>query len=193
MPRPSRRDDLVRTAIEVFAECGFHAAGIDLLLDRAGVSKKTLYNHFASKDELVVAALETYGEEFLRALVAEVGALQTTPTSRLLAVFDVADRWFASDGFHGCLFINAVGEFSAQESPVRAAAERFKRRVRDYLLELVTAVGVRDGEGLADELALLLEGAIVTAQVSAASGAAATARKAAATLVESSRRRSTRG
>jgi AcrR family transcriptional regulator len=184
MPHPSRRDHLLRSAIAAFARSGYHGLGIDALLAEAGVSRKTLYNHFASKDELIVATLETYGGEFLRDFRFEVEAATDDPRARLLAIFDVAQRWFAAGDFHGCLFINAVGEFSESDSPVRRVARHFKRDFRHLLGDWARAAGVGDADDLADQLALLVEGAIVTAQVSGRPGAADTARRAARTLVE---------
>lgn len=184
MPRPSRRDHLVQTALALFSAHGFHATGIDRILEQAGVSKKTLYNHFRSKDELILAVLKDYDGRFRNDFVRSVERAAKTPRARLLAVFDVAGEWFSSSGFYGCLFINAIGEHASEDSAIRRVCQEFKRLMHDYLLELADQAGLPRPAALADQLALLLEGAIVTAQVSKQPNAARTARQAARLLIK---------
>ena len=84
----SRRDHLVDTALEMFCRDGFHATGIDKILAHAGVAKMTLYNHFRSKDELILAALRRRDEKFRNWFMRAVERLGKTPRNRLLAIFD---------------------------------------------------------------------------------------------------------
>lgn len=183
MPQPSRRDHLIETAITLFCERGFHATGIDLLLETAGMSKKTMYQYFRSKDELIYAALRHHDGVFRNGFMKAVEAAGATPQEKLLAVFDVADTWFGDNNFFGCMFINAVGEYSEKESPIREIGKQFKQMMRNYVVGLTKEIGVLEHEALADEICLLLEGAIVTAQVSGTSCSAQTARKAAQSLI----------
>ena len=180
MPASQRRDHLIDTAIALFGESGFHATGIDTILERAGVSKKTLYRHFRSKEELILAALKKHDGEFRNGFMRQVEARATSPRGRLLAVFDVAEAWFHQNSFYGCMFINAVGEYSAADTPIRQACKDFKAMMRGYIARLCRELDAPDPEGLAEELALLLEGAIVTAQVSQQRARAAQVAKAAA-------------
>ena len=184
MPTISRREHLVETAVELFAAQGYHATGIDQIIARAGVSKKTLYHHFRSKEELILAALRHYDGLFRNGFMRQVEAAATSPRQRLLAVFDVAGQWFAGEAFYGCMFINAVGEYAEDDTPIRAVCRDFKRLMRGYLLELCQAAGAADPRTLADQLALILEGAIVTAQVSERTQAARIARNIASLLIE---------
>lgn len=185
MNHSQRREHLIDTAIALFTAKGFHATGIDLILAEAGVSKKTLYRHFRSKDELILAALKKYDGLFRNGFMRQVAAKSGGPKARLLAVYDVAGDWFETDAFFGCVFINAIGEYAAPETPLRQVCKDFKAQMRRFLAEQTAQLGVADPEGLADELALLLEGAIVTAQVSERRRAAAqTAKHAAAALID---------
>ena len=177
MPRPSRRDHLVTTAISLFCKHGFHATGIDRILETAGVSKKTMYEHFRTKEELIMAALRQYDSQFRNYFMREVEKTGTTPREKLLAVFDVAHAWFSQNNFFGCVFINAVGEYSEIDSPIRAISREFKSMMRGYIEKLAGEAGAPDPKELASELSLLLEGAIVTAQVSHLPTAAHTAKK----------------
>lgn len=184
LPRPSRREHLINTAIELFCEHGFHATGIDTILDKAKVSKKTLYTHFRSKEELILAALKHFDGIFRNHFMHEVEKAAPAPRERLLAIYDVAEAWFSGNRFFGCVFINAVGEYSEDGSPIREVSREFKRLMRNYIYELCRQARVADPEQLAKQLALLLEGAIVTAQVFDTPNAAQTAKAAAKVLIE---------
>lgn len=185
MKQSQRREHLIDTAITLFAAKGFHATGIDLILAEAGVSKKTLYRHFRSKDELILAALKKYDGIFRNDLMRRVAARSDNPKERLLAFYDVAGDWFESDGFFGCIFINAISEYAASDTPLRLLCKDFKGQVRRFIGEQTALLPVAAPDKLADELALLLEGAIVTAQVSEHSRVAAeTAKRAATALVD---------
>lgn len=174
----------MRTSVRLFAEHGFHATGIDRIAREASISKRTLYQYFRTKDELILAALRHKDGLFRNEFVKSVEVRASEPRERLLAIFEVANDWFDSQDFFGCMFINAVGEHSAADSPVRRACIEYKRLVRNYILELAAAANLEDTEPLADELALLFEGATVTAQVSGRSTSASVAQRIATVLIE---------
>ncbi|MAI61061.1 MAG: hypothetical protein CBB87_01065 [Micavibrio sp. TMED27] len=184
MPRPSRRDHLIETAITLFCEHGYHATGIDRLLATAGVSKKTMYQHFRSKEELIYAALQQYDSVFRNNFMKAVEDIGKTPEEKLLAIFDVAETWFNGNKFFGCMFINAIGEYSEQESPIRDISKQFKKLMWGYVNGLAKDACVKNHKALADELCLLLEGSIVTAQVSQNPQAAFIAKKMAQRAVQ---------
>lgn len=166
--------------MELFCAHGYHATGVDMIMQASGVSKKTMYTYFRTKEELVLAALMAYDSVFRNQFMRAVEAATTTPQDKLLAVFDVAHDWFGQNNFYGCPFINAVGEYADTDNPVRQISKLFKQQMHDYVRSLCVAAGAGNPDGLADELALLLEGAIVTAQVSGRPGAAETAKRIAA-------------
>ena len=170
----------------LFAEHGFHATGIDRILAESGIAKKTLYNHFRTKEALILEVLRQHNTEFRDYFVSQVEACSEDPQQRLLAIFDVAEAWFSLSDFFGCLFINAIVEHSEQGTAIRDVCREYKSLVRDYIESLAVSADVADPGVLADELALLLEGAIVTAQVSVNPNAAKTAKQIAATLIAKS-------
>jgi len=180
----SRRDHLVETALELFRCNGFHATGIDRILAESGCAKMTLYKHFKSKDELILAALRRRDEQFRNALMRDVERRAKTPRERLLAVFDGLGAWMAEPDFSGCMFVHAAGEFAKPNDPIHAAAAEHKRLVRSYLAGLAEKAGAGDPARLAQSLMLLLEGAIVMAHVAGAESAAADAREAARVLID---------
>lgn len=161
---PSRREDLVDAAMRVFYRHGFHASGLDSILDEGGISRMTLYNHFKSKDELIVAALRRRDEIFRNRMMKYVESKAERPRDRIRAVFDFHENWFNDPEFCGCMFINACAEFADPKSAPRLIAAEHKRAVVRYLAQLCGACGFKEPEHLAEQLNILLEGAIVTAQ-----------------------------
>ena len=180
----SKREQLINTALELFAKNGIHATGIDVIVKHSGVTKKTLYAHFGSKDELVLAVLRQYDGLARNEFMRRVESGGKTPRTRLLAVFDFAQRWFQQNNFYGCLFINTIGEFSDKDTPIRQICKEYKKLVKGYIRKLCQQAGASDPQGLAEELALLLEGATVTAQVSQNSKTAQIAKRAAKALID---------
>lgn len=162
---PSRRDDLIDAAMRVFYKHGFQASSLDDIQKEGGISRMTLYNHFKSKDELVVAAMRRRDEIFRNNLMKFVDASAKTPRERLIAVFDFHEEWFVGGEFCGCMFINASAEFSASDSAPRRLAAEHKQEIVRYLREQCEAAGFANPGDIAEQLNILLEGAIVTARV----------------------------
>jgi AcrR family transcriptional regulator len=183
LPAQSKRDQLVTTALELFYQHGFNATGIDKIIAAAGVSKKTLYNHFKSKDELILATLRKRDEQFRNVIMRDTERLGVTAKERLISVFDAHDIWFNSKNFCGCMFINASAEFSSQQNPHHMLCVEHKRLVRNYLKALAEQTNVKDPSLLSQQLNLLLEGAIVEAHVSNNKQGAQLAKTIATTLV----------
>lgn len=179
----SKRDQLIDTALDLFSREGFQGTGIDRILAESGVAKMTLYNHFKSKDELILAVLRRRDETFRNWYMREVERRASAPRDQLLATFDVLETWFNDGHYGGCLFINATAEFGDRTESIRGSCAEHKKLVLDYLTELSSKAGATDAEELAFSLNLLAEGAIVTAQVFGMPEAARRARKAAGILV----------
>ena len=180
----AKRQLLVDTAIRLFSEHGYHGTGIDRIAEEANVSKKTMYHHFRSKEELILAALKQYDGIFRNDLMNAVNREGETPYERLLAIFDVAHAWFTSGNFFGCMFINAVGEYSELNTPIRQVCKEFKALILSYIEELTDAAGIPNSRDVAASIAMLLEGSIVTAQVSGTRHAAETGKQAAKVLID---------
>jgi AcrR family transcriptional regulator len=183
MARSPRREALIDTALDLFNREGFHATGIDRILAQSGVAKMTLYNHFASKDELILAALRRRDEGMRHWLRRAVEAREREPRRRPLAVFDALADWFKSRDFRGCLFIKAAAEFGDRNAPAHAAAAEHKRLLLGYLRQLAAAAGVSEPDRLARQLMLLVEGATAAAHISGDAAAAQDAKAAAQTLL----------
>ena len=179
----SRRDHLVDTAVRLFGRDGYHATGIDKILAESGVAKMTLYKHFKSKAELILAALRRRDETFRNWFMRAVESRASTPRARLLAIYDAIEEWFGADDFSGCMFINASAEFASHDHPIHAACAEHQRLVFGYVRDLAAAAAAGNPEELAEQLVLLLQGSIIVAYVAGEVGAVRRARKAAEVLI----------
>jgi AcrR family transcriptional regulator len=186
MAASSKREQLIETALELFSKHGFHAVGIDSILAKSGVAKKTLYNHFKSKDELILAVLRYYDERFRNDLMRSVEAKTENSVERLLAVFDVMGELFNKDNFSGCLFVSAMGEFPEASTPIRRICQESKCLTLGYIKSLAEKANLKEVDQLSEQIFLLIEGAITMAQVDNSFLSAAQAKKAAKILIENS-------
>ena len=183
-PSTPKRDRLLDTAYRLFYRDGYHAVGIDTILAEAGLAKMTLYHHFSSKEELIVAALERRGQAIASAIMAAVEGAGSSPRKRLLALFDWYEHWFKSKDFNGCGFIRAAGEYTELASPVHQVVTRRKQASRALLEKVLTDLDVTSPKTLAGQIQLLLEGAIVMAHISGNPDTILLAREAALALVK---------
>lgn len=182
---PSRRAHLVEAAARLFEQQGYHATGIDHILEVAGVAKMTLYNHFKSKEELIIATLDWQNTQFMARLKAHLENGHT-PVDRLLGIFSFLERWMGSGDFRGCPFMAATQEYADRSHPIHVAAASHKRNVFALMQELAYDVGHNDGRLLAQQLLLLYEGALSVGHALDAPIAARQARRAAVTLISAS-------
>ena len=182
--RPSKRDELVRKALEIFYRDGFHATGMDQLSAETGISKTTMFKHFRSKEELILAVLRLRDENFRNWLfrrMRQAGEAQ----GQLLAMFEALGEWFAAPEFRSCMFIKAASEYPDPGHPIHAQAAEHKRLLFLQLREIAATAGAADPSALARALLLLKEGAIVTAHLGHEADPAGDARAVASMLLAS--------
>jgi AcrR family transcriptional regulator len=158
------RERIIRTAYELFTRNGLTAVGVDRIVAEADVAKTTLYRHFRSKDDLITEVLERHYQLWLLDwLEPEAHKRGASPADRLLAVFETLNEWFGDENFQGCILINALLEAHDRSSAVRQAAIRAIDDVYAFLERLAVEANAREPEGLAQQLHLLVRGAIVAA------------------------------
>ncbi|HEX5192102.1 MAG TPA: helix-turn-helix domain-containing protein [Solirubrobacteraceae bacterium] len=163
-PVSEARERLVNAAYELFSRYGIQAVGVDAIIERSGVARQTMYRHFGSKDDLVLAFLERREQLWTRRwLETEVVRRATDPRDRLLAVFDVFDGWFRSSDYEGCSFINVMLEHPDADHAVHRAAAAYLAGIRHFLEGLARQAGIADAENFAREWHILMKGAIVAA------------------------------
>ena len=156
------RGRILDTAAQLFYREGVRGVGVDRIAAEAGVAKMTLYYHFKSKDELVVAWLRRRDEEWMSWLESAVERRDSVP---LLAVFDALREWFETPDFRGCAFINAHAELGSSSPAAAEIVVSHKHALTEYLTRLARSEGAAKPEALARELLLLVDGAIVTASI----------------------------
>ncbi|GAB6051707.1 TetR/AcrR family transcriptional regulator [Magnetospira thiophila] len=159
------KDRILDTAIRLFCEEGIHATGIDRIIEESGVARMTLYNRFGSKRGLIRAALEREGETWRAWYEEELQRTGTTPKDRLLGVFNVLEKWFAREDFFGCAFLNAMAEHNKTDALIRELTLSHKKKVLAPIADLAQQAGYADPQGVAHQLGILMDGAIITAMV----------------------------
>ncbi|MFD1560710.1 TetR/AcrR family transcriptional regulator [Paraburkholderia silviterrae] len=187
---PDARERLLEAAEALIYAGGIHATGVDAIVRAAGAARKSFYTWFESKDALVAAALMRRDERWMRWFVEATMKRGRTPRTRLIGMFDVLREWFASEGFHGCAFLNAAGETASPDDPVREVARLHKARLLAFIGEQgaawAKAVGAdrRVAARLARQWLILIDGAIGVALVSGEADAALDARAAGQHLLD---------
>lgn len=181
--RQTKRDELVRRALEIFYRNGFHATGMDMLATETGVSKTSMYKHFRTKEDLILAVLRLRDENFRNWLFRRMEELGATPAEKLLAMFDALHEWFSERGFRGCMFIKASAEYQDPADAIHAQSAEHKRLLFDHLAQLARQAGAASPEDLARQLLVLKEGAIVMAVLGRGQDASRDARDAAEIVI----------
>jgi len=148
---------ILDTADRLFYGQGIRAVGVDTIAAEIGISKRTLYNYYPSKDALIVAYLS---RRFVPPKPSD-----RPPLEQILGVFEWLERGLASEAFRGCAFVNAVAELGEPTHDAAKIAVAFKEQRRLWLRDLLARTDAADPESLATQIAILVEGAIVAALI----------------------------
>lgn len=161
--QPDARTRILDSAYELFSQRGIREVGVNEVIANADVANATLYRHFKSKDDLVLAFLELREQRWTKDFV-EAGAIRrgSNPEERLLAIFDVFDEWFHRDDFEACSFINVLLELGP-EHPAGGASVWHLEQIRAIVGRFAEEAGLRDTESFARSWHILMKGSIVAA------------------------------
>jgi AcrR family transcriptional regulator len=146
------KERILETADRLFYLQGIRAVGVNTIAAEIGISKRTLYNHFPSKDALIAA--------YLAGRFVQPRPSDKPPAEQILATFDQLERRFAAKDFRGCPFVNAVAELGTEDKSVKKTAVAFKESRRVWFSDLLRQLDVTDPEELATQLTLLVDGSI---------------------------------
>jgi AcrR family transcriptional regulator len=182
--RADTRDRIVATAAGLFYAEGIHAVGINRVVEASDVAKATLYEHFPSKEELVVACVERHAANWRDNIATPARARRGAPAQRIGHVFELLGRGFVDPAFRGCPFINTAAEYPGPDGSVAHAIVAHRLSVLSLFLELLAPVPPARRRQCADQLLLIYDGALVGAQHGHGTEIARTARRAAQRLVE---------
>jgi AcrR family transcriptional regulator len=167
---------ILEAADRLFYHQGIRAVGVDTVAAEAGVSKRTLYNHFPSKDHLIAA--------YLTARLRPLPPSDAPAREQILGAYERLERIIADGSFRGCPYVNAVTELGDPRHPAAAIARQFKEERRAWYRALLERLGAKDADGLATQLQLLFEGGLAAAVVHGDAGVARAARAAAEVLLD---------
>lgn len=157
MKKQRVRESILSTAIQLFYRQGYSNTGINQIIGEAGISKSALYQHFHSKEDLLMVYLEVTGEDTLHAL-RKVAARHTTPKTKMIALFDYLEELVQQQEWYGCHFLNMVYELPEDAVRIREQVKKQKDKVRGLFAEILKPL---EREGLADEVYTLFEGALI--------------------------------
>jgi AcrR family transcriptional regulator len=160
--REEPRERILATVYELFSRRGVRDVGVDEVISRSGVAKATLYRHFPSKTELVLAFLERREQIWTSTMVSEARRRGSTAEEQLLAIFDVFDDWFHRDDFEACSFINTLLEMGTAH-PAGEASIRYLRNIRTIVEGIAMEADLTDPAGFAESCQILMRGAIIAA------------------------------
>jgi AcrR family transcriptional regulator len=180
------RERILETAQRLFYRDGFRAVGIDTIIAEAGVAKMSLYRHFPSKDDLIVAYLEESNRQLWEWLDGAVADLDD-PKEKLIGMFDAIEKLATSPECLGCTFQGTAAEFPDRDHPGHQVALAHKHTVRDRFAQLADEARLRDPNRLADQLHLLMDGAWVAARMYGPDNPASGLTEAARTLIDAYR------
>ncbi|PSL00890.1 TetR family transcriptional regulator [Murinocardiopsis flavida] len=176
---------ILDVASELFYQRGIRAVGVDTIAAESGITKRTLYDRFGSKEALVAAYLGARDERWRAFVESRIAAVPAGSPARVLAPFDALAEWTAPPpSARGCAFLNAFGELPEPDHPARAVVIGEKTWLRDRFRALLAEAGAARPDGLAVQLLSLHEGAVVAYSMAGERGAAAEARAAARVLLD---------
>lgn len=177
---------ILDTASRLFYAHGIHAVGVDRIAEESGVTKKTLYDRFGSKEKLALTYLRRREDQWRNALDRLLSLRPEHSIERVLAVFDAADLWYTGRSTKGCSAVNARAEAgpdaTAQPIPIEVTAQ--KTWMLERFQELCAEAGFDQPDVLARHLLLILEGALVTLGTQSFDEPMRAARAAAATILD---------
>lgn len=173
----SARDRILDTASRLFYQEGLRATGIDRIIAESGVAKMSFYRSFPSKSDLIAAFLRRRHEAWMARFRAGVEAALAAPGAGLEVIADVLAAWFREPDFRGCAFINTLAESGPSGGEEVAIAREHKAELEAYIAEVARRLKLAEPDGVAATAMLIVEGAIVRAQMSGDPGVAGVARK----------------
>ncbi len=158
------KEKLFQTAARLFYQHGYRAIGVDTIAAESGIGKMTLYRHYPSKDDLIVAFLKESHREFWENFEQST-AEAPTAREKLLAFFEALQNYVTSPACYGCPFINITSEYPEMEYAGHQVALEHKQSVRARFNQLARDAGARQPEALANALHILMDGAYMAARM----------------------------
>jgi AcrR family transcriptional regulator len=160
-----KKQEIVDQAYRLFYEGGFHATGVDAVMADTGISKRTLYKYFPSKEHLIEAVLAKYAGEVDDMLFKPAAARTDDPRGRIRAIFDVRRETMDRSACQGCLAMKAAGEYAGKHEGITANGARSSEYIEGRFVDLCARAGLADPALRGRQINLLFQGAIQTSQM----------------------------
>lgn len=183
------RQQILETASELFYQKGIPHVGINEVIAESGVAKRTLYRWFPSKDKLIEEVMKHRAEQWIQWFEKAVTDRGKTPKERLLATFDVLREWYASPGFRGCPFINAVLELADASHKAHHISIDLRESIRQIIMRLAAEAGVQNPDVFSRQYLLLIGGASLMATIEQSPDGATFAQNTLSILIDASLRK----
>jgi len=182
----SLREHILDVASGLFYKHGVRNVGIDRIINESGIARMTLYNHFKSKDLLIEEYLRRASSRWMKWYTGKIERASDDPRERVLAAFSVLDGWFRSRDFRGCSVTNAMVELADDTHPAAGVKDEYHDGLRRLFGDLARNAGVAESDELAEQLIVVLRGAMISALVEGPQGVAVRARRTAEHLLDAS-------
>ncbi|HSA58315.1 MAG TPA: TetR/AcrR family transcriptional regulator [bacterium] len=161
----NKREEIIQRAFKIFYDGGFHATGVDTLLADSGISKRTLYKYFRSKEELIAAIVEHYQNLLFQDVSKEMVKRSSDPKEQILYLFDQKREEFEAKNYNGCFAVNAKLEFEGKDKQIEAACKTLYEKLEEFVAALCTQAKCKQPKKVARQIMILFEGAVVLGQM----------------------------
>lgn len=164
-PSTRKRDEIVARAYTVFYNHGLHATGVDTVIADTGISKRTLYKYFRTKEDLIATVIDYYQTRMFASIPGELATRSNDPKEQILGLFDMKNEAFALSDFGGCFAINAKLEFKGKEPRIEDACGKFYEQLEAYVTTLCEAAKCKNPRTTSKQLMMLFVGGLVVGQL----------------------------
>ena len=160
----SKKSIILETATSLFSKYGFHAVGIDKIIAEAKIAKMTLYKHFPSKEKLIEEVLNTRDKN-LRKIITDAVNKETAQLEKLRSIFHWYSNWFASNTFHGCIFIKAIEEHTEEAIKIKQISKDHKLWLITLIESILVKLDTKNERELASHIMVILDGLTVSSNM----------------------------
>ena len=157
-----KRDEMIKYAYDLFYKNGFHATGVDTIIEGTGISKRTLYKHFTSKEGLIIAAIEYYHQTLYKSIADYLeNSTLKSPVDKALRIFDFLAELVDGGMLDGCFAMNAKSEYANKAKEIEAASDAYVAALQQLVEVYLRKGNVAHAELVATQVIMLFEGAII--------------------------------
>ncbi|MEL1253611.1 TetR/AcrR family transcriptional regulator [Flavobacterium sp. DGU38] len=181
--KAQKREEMIKSAYAIFYKNGFHATGVDAIVDSTGISKRTLYKHFTSKEGLIIAAVNYYHQIMYGAISDYIEKpVLDNPVDKALMIFDFLEELVDAGNLDGCFAMNAKTEYAHKAAEIESACDVHTKSLIALIEKYLSEAEIKESELLAVQIMMLFEGAILRSKATESSSPIKLAKSAAKVL-----------